>query len=263
MPEQENPQPENSSVDRISWSHLLNQLLAFFSLESGLLYTARELLFRPGRTMRAYLFSEERKKLSNPVGFTLITAAVTVFIMTQTGSLSRMMERGMETGATLEERLNSDREEGLEALSEEKLKQKAEIEARAESAKFMVEQIMTRYYNIMMLLSIPFLSLGSFLMFRRDKLLYTEHLVVNTYISGVHNMLFMPIGGLMGILPQVSLVYVLFSYVYQFWAYMDCFSGKRWNKAWRATIVIVLGVLLYGVVSGVSVAVFMYFYLKP
>jgi len=238
-----------AGIARISMRTLTRQLLGFFSLEYGLLRTIRELALRPGKTIRAYLFTEERHHLSNPVGLALLTAGLTVFLMVKSGSVDQILQRSLESevaassASPMEAGAAEEQDELAALLGPENL-----------------EGLIADYYNIVLLAAIPVLSLLSMLFFRKDKFYYAEHLVVNTYITGMQNVLYMPIAPFLGRVPELSLVYLTLSMSYQIWVYMRVFSGTRWQRFWRASLTFGMGMMLYSVLIGMLVFFMLLFF---
>ena len=69
---------ENNIAPRITTRYIWNEVLKTLSWEKDFFCTARELLLRPGTTIRVYL-QGERKQYSNPLRFLVfVTAAVTL-----------------------------------------------------------------------------------------------------------------------------------------------------------------------------------------
>ncbi|HMR83535.1 MAG TPA: DUF3667 domain-containing protein [Niabella sp.] len=65
----------SSGLKRIDYSYVKHEILHLFHLEKGFLYTIKELIVRPGKTMQSYLF-ENRKKYVKPVTFVILTSLI-------------------------------------------------------------------------------------------------------------------------------------------------------------------------------------------
>ena len=64
---------EQSNLKRIDRNYISHEIEHILHLDRGFFYTVRELLLRPGKTVREFLF-EDRKKLVKPVLFLIISA---------------------------------------------------------------------------------------------------------------------------------------------------------------------------------------------
>ncbi|MBI1191697.1 MAG: DUF3667 domain-containing protein [Bacteroidetes bacterium] len=228
---------DQQQPERITTRQLFRHLLGFFALEHGLLRTIKELALRPGTTIRSYLFTDQRAHLSNPVGLALLTAGLTVFLMVKTGSVDKIVNNGFETGVELSPAAPENETATTAAEEDDSLS--------AALGPEKLEGLIADYYNIVLLAAIPVLSLFSFIFFRKDRFYYAEHLVVNTYITGFQNVLYMPIAPFLGKLPELSLVYLAASMSYQIWVYMAVFSGTRWQRFWRASLTFSMGMVAY------------------
>ncbi|TXB60547.1 DUF3667 domain-containing protein [Phaeodactylibacter luteus] len=62
-------------VPRIDRKYLVREISTVFNLERGFLLTAREILLRPGRSIRAYL-RYDRKRLMKPVVFVIVCSLI-------------------------------------------------------------------------------------------------------------------------------------------------------------------------------------------
>ena len=228
--------------------HLIRHLFGFFALEYGLLRTIRELALRPGTTIRQYLFTDERANLSNPVGLALLTAGITVFLMVKSGSVDTIVNKEFEEVA-----------ERSPATSQH---DEAPVEASTLADTVGPEQLeglIADYYNIVLLAAIPVLSLFSLLFFKKDKFYYAEHLVINTYITGIQNVMYMPIAPFLGKIPELSMAYLGASMTYQIWVYMSIFSGTRWQRLWRSVSAFSLSMVVYSLLIAVIVATVLFF----
>ena len=139
---------QKTATQRVTMSHLIahDVVHGAFHLDKGFFYTAKQLFTRPGHAIREYL-QGKRINHFNAVTFLLLILAANIFVTAATGF-------------------------DLKELY-------AESPARNFAGRF--QDFQNENSKLLYLFSIPASSLISFLIFRKAKLNYAEHLVVNTY----------------------------------------------------------------------------------
>lgn len=68
-----------AQLKRIDRHYVVHEIQHLFHIEKGILFTAKELLLKPGVRIREYL-SENRNKLMKPVPFLVLTSLITTFV---------------------------------------------------------------------------------------------------------------------------------------------------------------------------------------
>lgn len=138
-----------------------------FNLEKGFLFTIKELLVHPGEALENYLEGHRRFRYYNPFRFAFIMVTLSIIAFVSLG---------------------------LYEASIELLSLNAEQNAQAkESIEFM-----SKYGNLVALTMVPFVALGTWIVFRKRNL--AEHLVANFFSFGF-----------------VSFVGILLAPIYYFW----------------------------------------------
>ncbi|MCG2611957.1 DUF3667 domain-containing protein [Flavobacterium sp. SM15] len=142
---------QKASTHRFSLSEVVFSefLHGIFHLEKGFFYTLKELLTRPGHSIREYIQGKRAKHFSY---FTLLIILVT---------LCFFVSRFAEVNITQIYEKN-----GQGVFSE-------------------VQQFQSKYPKGYLLLSIPVYSIFSFLFFRKSKLNFAENLVLNSYRTAI------------------------------------------------------------------------------
>jgi hypothetical protein len=173
-----------------------------FHLDKGFPFTIKQMFSRPGFAVREYI---EGKRISyfNPVTFLLLVIALNIFVITVSGFRYSDLMPAPDTTGTLDK----------------------------------VQHFQTKYMKQMYLVTIPMLSLCSFLIIRRGKQNYAEHLVLNTYkesASLLINTIFYLIMGLVknaafnqvfaGLLGLLTITYSLVFYLQYF---KKDYEGKK------------------------------------
>ena len=192
----------------------------------------------------------------------MLTAGLTVFLITQTSGLNETIhgfQQGLEIGDNLfgndsirdteyasiltDSLLPLDSIQG-NSLSEPDQGSASDSGSKkideAEMTAFIQKNI-TKFFNVVLLIQIPFISLASFLFFRRDRFFYAEHLAINTYIAGAQNILFLPVIPFFLQRPTLSMVYLAISVVYQVGIYIALFSGSFLSRISRGIGALILG----------------------
>lgn len=150
---------QNIQTKRINFPYLIQQLiLGVFHVDKGFFYTAKELLIRPGTTLRNYL-DGKRVRYFKPFGFLFLTATIYTFLAF-TLNISFDIEN---TGA-----FNTDNNSTTHLNS---------------YASWFLE-----HYAISNLAFLPFIALASWLVYKKEKYNYGENIILAAYISGQLNL---------------------------------------------------------------------------
>jgi hypothetical protein len=140
---------QKKETHRFTIGHLLAHDLVhgMFHLDKVFPYTAKKLFTRPGYAVREYI---EGKRISyfNPVTFLLLVIAANLSIQLITGfSYANLFGIASKNASTMEQ----------------------------------VQHFLQKNYKPMILVTLPFISLCTWLVFRKARQNYAEHLVMNTY----------------------------------------------------------------------------------
>ncbi len=139
---------QSAQVHAINAKYFLHDIPhSILHIDKGFAYTFRELLFRPGKTLAAYL-EGKRMKHFKPFAYVLLMATIYIFgnhflqFITQLFAQQRNFE-----------------------------------------IHFGEESFFTKYISIFFFLMIPVLSLTTWLYFKKQKYNFWEHFLVNTYLT--------------------------------------------------------------------------------
>jgi len=190
-----------------------------FNFDTGILYTIKELFSRPGHSIREFL---EGKRIHHfkPISLVLILATVYAFVHHYFG-------------------LNLFRQSG-------------DSSKIAESANRFYE-LFEDNYSLIVLFTIPFLSLSSFLLFRRQGYNYFEHVVVNSFLTSqrfVANLVIFPLQYLFGFDYERNVAAVLVvSMTLCSWVFVQLFNQmKAWVVIFRSLLSFSLGIIVFLIV---------------
>ncbi|WP_157961188.1 DUF3667 domain-containing protein [Lutibacter citreus] len=154
---------------------------SIFQVNRGILFTIKELFTRPGKSIREYL-EGKRKKHFKPLAFVLL--ASTLYVLT-----------------TYLTDMNTYLGDSMFGIAESLSKNTTDASA---SVKFLNWLANNNAYST--LLFLPIFSLASYLVFKKSKYNYFEHLILNFYITG-----------------QQTVIYLIFSLVFFKGYYMPSF----------------------------------------
>lgn len=156
---------QNTRVGKINYKSVVKELFqGVFYIKNGFLFTLKELFLRPGYAINAYL-DGQRKRYFKPVVYVLILSAFYYLVIHWVG------------GSTWIEEVVSGMMEDLDNS----------IHISIHNEKIKVPQIfiwLSKNYAYLTLLTVPFFSLASWIVFLGLKINYFEHFVLNLYITG-------------------------------------------------------------------------------
>jgi hypothetical protein len=199
------------------------------NLDRGLLFTALELTRRPGDAIRDYV-EGKRVRYTGPVKYFILTLAVTTFATAQLGVMN-------EAGAGM-------------------------VKSMGNAAPVTAEQasrFMSQWMTLFMALGVPFTAAVTARLFRRARMTYAEHLVLNLYAYG-HQALGLALTLLVAVaLPrwETGLVsaWMLAAAVYFGWACTRFFRMRAWRAVPLGVLGMAVGLVLYLVAAAFVVGV--------
>ena len=221
---------QKSTTHRYSLIHFIEHdfVHGVWHVDKGILYTIKALFTRPGHSVREFI-QGKRARLFNFVTLIMIILTVSTLLAPYIHiRLTDIMPKNIQ--ATMGE----------------------------------IEKFSTKYPKLMVLILIPFYSLFSFVWFKKAKLNYSEHLVLNSYKTSVE----LIIGLLFSILTifytnptSLFIIYYvvvgLGGMIYSVWFYSQFFSRYGYsNKAavFRA-IMIPVSYLFLSAFVGFAIAI--------
>ncbi|MGF1532242.1 MAG: DUF3667 domain-containing protein [Bernardetiaceae bacterium] len=216
---------QSRRVQPIGMRYLAYEITHLINLDRGIPHTFLQLTLRPGHAIRAYI-AGHRKRYFNPIKYLLLVSAIAAFIHLFIPYDEIFDFSQSPVSVEFEKEL-----EAAQGREKEKMQQLA-----LESAKFreMAVQLITltfnQYFSLIMLLSIPILSVFTRLFFYRHAYNYAMHFVLNCYLIG-HTLWFyvllLPFA-LLGWLhfTFVSQVYFVLYMGHSIWAYIQFFAPR-------------------------------------
>ena len=198
-----------SRPERINRHYVWHELQhGILHLEKGFLYTTKELLIRPGATVRSFL-AGDRKKHYKPIAYVIISSVI-----------FSLVNHWLKTSAP--------------ALA-------------PEAAVNPVMHWVTENYNISNLVEIVFIALLLLLIFRRTRINYLENFVLCSYLTGV-GMLFGTLLLIVEYLigqPIFGLLFTVGAFGYCVWGIGQFYSTQtKWSYP-KATLAYLSGVIIF------------------
>jgi nucleoside diphosphate kinase len=212
---------------RITMGHIAHDIThAFTHADKGFFHLMLGLFKNPGKVAREYIIEEKRKRYFTPFQYVLIIGTIATFVVVN----SHYMENAMK----------------MMAMTDPANSQQAAIMQQ-------VSYLQSKYYNIFILLQLPFMSLATFWLYRRHRLNYAEHLTLNTFITaqttfiGMVLMLFLFITGHQNfnVIRFFTVTIGLVSVSYHIVMYMQFFQQLNLKGFFKALLTYVVGLVIF------------------
>lgn len=215
---------QSTSTHRFSLSHVFQHdfIHGVFHFDKGFFYTLKELFTRPGHSIREYV---QGKRVKHFNYFTAIIILITI---------GYLMKKWTKVDASV---LYEDKE-NVEGLL----------------------KVLKDYSKITVFLTVPIISLVSYVFFRKSKQNYTENLVLNLYLlcgTLIISLFFTSFSFFTDsrdffVLVNYAAVALTFIYVFIFYyQYFSVFNIKKYKLIIRTVIIAVLYLLVKGITNNI------------
>lgn len=189
---------------RITMGHIGHELAhAFTHADRGLLHLFVQMFVKPGIVAREYILEGKRKRYFTPFQYILIIGTVATFVAVNSHFI--------QAAATAISGPND-----------------SERQARLMSK---IATWQGKYYNFIILFQLPFYAFGAYMIYRKYKLNYAEHLTLQTLITAQTTIFGMIIMGLVAVLGKpgmyIALPMTIISVAYQAFAYTQFFQERN------------------------------------
>ncbi|MEO5684090.1 MAG: DUF3667 domain-containing protein [Chitinophagaceae bacterium] len=222
------------TAHRITIKHIFHDIAhAFTHADKGIINLFLQLFVRPGVVAREYIVEGKRKKYFNPFQYILILGSIAVFVAVN----SHFMETTMEVV-------------GGPAT---------DFSARQREFMHTVSNYQTKYFNLMILLQLPFFALGSYWVYRKYKFNYAEHLTLHTFLTAqttlvsMITMFFIAVSGRPGV--YIGGFIAILSAIYQVFAFTQFFREKSFKGVLRGIAAYLIGFAVSSLLMILIVAV--------
>lgn len=210
---------QKSNTKRLDFLYLRNEITtSILQLDRGILFTIKELLTRPGHSIRDFI-EGKRIKHFKPLAFLFVAASLFVIANKIIGNTT-----------FIDQFLTGIIEGGGEELSSTTL-----------AGKFLKWVIDYQPYAI--LLAMLAYSFASYLAFIKSGYNLIEHLVLNAYISGLQFLIYTIFSFFISEdKGEWTLIPLLLGFLFNFWTYIQFFEAKKFLPK---MVLFVLTYLLY------------------
>lgn len=222
---------QTANTHAINWHYIVHDIQhGIFHVDKGILFTIKELFLRPGQTIRHFI-AGKRMDYFKPIALTFILASICGFF-----SLYFELDHTFTIGPNESEQIKMQKE---------------------------FEHFMVTHYALVILAIIPFYTLASYIMFRKSKYNFMEHVVVNLYVASLKlivqialiPMLYFSQGsGFYGAAIGISLMVDILFAVYIFSSVFNMYS--RGARIFRSLISYLLGTFFITLLTIIVVIVF-------
>lgn len=196
---------QSATVDRINWKYLVNSVSeSILQINKGFLYTAKALLLHPKKSLVDF-FVGKRKRFFKPFAFLIVSATILLISTKIIGN------------ETFVDDFVSGFKEGAENHPKEKI--------NAKSIDFFLEN-----QTYVFLLIVPLFSIASFLSFRKSKYNFSEHLILNLFITGEQLLIYTLFSFITNRESAMTLLPLGLGFIYNLWVYNTLFSQINWLK---------------------------------
>lgn len=209
----------------------------FFNLERGVFLTIKSLIFNTNEMLTKY-FKKATNHYMHPFRFAFLLATISALATVLSGTFDSSFLMDFSGGFT----------EGWNNYDVDKSEQLAKLEVGIE-----VIETIKKYFAFILLINIPFYALGSFIVYYKRKLNFTEHLILNCYALGLALLIGLPLNLLM-LVDNGLLVYgvlspflTMFSYAF---VYSRFFKENYFLSILKTIVIyILLGILVFLILS--------------
>lgn len=210
-------------IERITLKKLIGDVGTVLNLEKGILYAIRMLITNPGKAVSSYL-NEQRYVFFHPLRLLLITSAISLF--------SFWLIDGAES---------------MGDAFQVSVPQDQKTDEINQMAQEIFKDAFNDYFNAMIWAFIPIISFFSYLFFAKSDYNYAEHLVLNTYVTSVGNLI-NTVFYLLALVVDIgisSFVALIIYLGYHLYAYKSFFKVTTVQMLLRGVSSLVLGYFIY------------------
>ena len=235
---------QRADTHRINWHYLWHDIPhSVWHVDQGIAFTLRELLTRPGHSIREFL-AGKRINHYRPLALLLLLGAIVVFASHSLNVSFAERSQEMFGGSA------------------------ADASDRMKAVQHDVNQFVEKNQNLLHIVMIPLYALWFWLLFRRRGYNYPEMLVAQTFVANfnlvvslVVVLLFWALGGSVSAFSFVMSLTLLAMMAYNALVYMQLFKGELRPRATvvRAVAAYVLSYLSFTLLIGIIVIGYAFF----
>lgn len=206
-------------LERINRRYILSEITSVLNLQKGILYTIKELLIRPGHSIRVFI-QEDRNRLVKPIMFILITSLIYTIIM----------------------RIFHFEEEIIDGA-------RAALD-NSDSATLTILKWLQENHGYANIIIALFIGLWMKLFFRKHPFNYFEILIILCFVMGIEMLIYSVFDLIRGLThTNLMIVQVLASFIYATYAVGQVFDKRKIANYVKALISNLLGIITFTFVA--------------
>jgi hypothetical protein len=229
---------QKTNTKRLDWNYLKDEAkYTFLHLNNGLLYTSKQLLTRPGDMVKEFI-DGKRVKHYKPILLVFVLAGVSTFLAHYNGDLMIM------------EKLNTPNSKNAFSSKD-------------------FSKVFGEYYTLIQLLSVPIISVCTWLAFRKWGYNFIENIIINSFATAqlmIIGILFTPIKFLCAntsFLFISSAIIGFGSYGFNIWLYLKLYKDKDLGHIILRLLLVLFYVALLLIISIIIGVLFVLFIKHP
>lgn len=209
--------------ERITVKKIFRDIIAIITnVEKGFWYTTKKMFTAPGEVILDTI-GGKTIRYYNPFRYAFIWATVSVLLTLWLGIFDIQQEEMQELMG-----VQNERQLAFQQAFNEQLK---------------------NYLNFFILLALPFTSFMSYLLLKKQKWNYAEHLILNAYVFGQNAVMGLLSQSIFSFFPQYLLWMMPIGYIINIsfltYVFKNTFKISGFSSFWRAVLTVILGFALF------------------
>ncbi len=207
--------------ERITVKYILtNTFVSIFNINKGFIYTAKMLFINPDTVINDYI-NGKTKDYANPIKYLLILTGLSSFLYIYFNVFDAQQDAiyGVVSDS-----------------SQNKL-------------QFFIREKIKTYLNFISLILLPFMSLSSFVIYKRIKYYYAEHLIINSYFFAQITFLSLAFFPILLIYKDLITVYTYANFIFAigYYSYLSkkLFKYNIFKSTLKSIVTFILGYFLF------------------
>ena len=203
----------DKKLERITLKSFYSTLLEQFHLEKGIGFTIKQFMLHPQKAIDEYFYID-RKRMIRPSRFLLLTVAIATFLSYQFFPLGDKMAEEFAQNPDYQKIP----EQYLPAIS-------------------YITALVNKYFNLVFMSSLPFVSVGTLLLFPMKGYNFAEHLILNIYLFCIQTIIFIITIPFLESFVTAAYIQIVVITTYTLYFYNKVFGLSWFQSIWRTTLV--------------------------
>lgn len=229
---------ESREIRRLQLKTFSDEIGEALNVNKGLLYTLKGLSIAPGQTIQDYL-GMGRYRVMNPLKYLLVLMTIFLLIAIP-GGYFRSIEKLQQMGTV--------DIQGVETASESA--QVAQVQKMVMEYLHFYQEIYANYFNFWMILTVGFISVFTYFIYKKKGYNFLEHIVINLFANAHITLLLILAAMLTPFLSFtansiVSSLTVILGYIYFIWVYKQLFQQGLFKTFLKASVAYLFGSFVF------------------